>query len=85
MRHDKKGNPAQDLAKARWYLNDAEQHGDPMFISVPLRLRALSFLEEMLRYEDVASLVWEFLQGVAQRDMDQCIAAVDEMLLGFKK
>lgn len=80
LRFEDKDNPAQDLSKARWYVEDCRTHDDPLFLSPVHRARAAVLLQQMIAHEPMA-LRREFFEAIAELDVEWMAAVVDQLLV----
>lgn len=71
-------NGRQDIEKARWYLLDAIEHGEPVYVgATPWQWDAR--LRVVARHETDPMRI-RFFARVRTGDLDSALTAVDEML-----
>lgn len=79
LRHQEKGDPLQDLTKARWYLGDAVKHGDRIFNSLDDRIEAVVLLNKMWDAEQDAAMRC-FFMALINMDLVTAGDVVDKMI-----
>ena len=79
LRHQEKGNPLQDLTKARWYIADAVRNSDPIFNSDEDRNEAVVLLHVMWEAEPDAAMRC-FFRALMQLDLVVAGEVVDKMI-----